>query len=209
MRHANPWSVWTRFTCVSLMALAVWSRTWIGWYCVIPIAAAFCCGPCSTRGCSTCRPQRGAGRPGVSSANGSSPIGPRSRSRCQFVSAVPNVANAFSAIGLAIAVYGLVVLAVWPVVTGIVLVHTSKLWYIDRMVLLFDDVKHRDPEVGVMGVRLLATTRVALRTRDGARGRIGAQGAPSGATKRRHARETSSRSPVISSALGMPARPAA
>ena len=40
MRHANPWSVWTRFTCVSLIALAAWSRTWIGWYCLIPVAAA-------------------------------------------------------------------------------------------------------------------------------------------------------------------------
>ena len=39
MRHANPRSVWTRFTCVSLVVIAVWSRVWIGWYCLIPIAA--------------------------------------------------------------------------------------------------------------------------------------------------------------------------
>ncbi|MEM1453414.1 MAG: DUF6653 family protein, partial [Planctomycetota bacterium] len=27
MRHASPWSVWTRFfTCVPLISLAVWSR---------------------------------------------------------------------------------------------------------------------------------------------------------------------------------------
>ena len=36
MRHANPRSVWTRFTCVSLVVLAVWSRDWIGWYCLDP-----------------------------------------------------------------------------------------------------------------------------------------------------------------------------
>ena len=40
MRHANPRSVWTRFTCVSLVVIAVWSRVWIGWYCLIPIALA-------------------------------------------------------------------------------------------------------------------------------------------------------------------------
>src|SRR5687767_3691524 len=40
MRHANAWSVWTRFSCVSLLVLAVWSRVWIGWYSLIPIAAA-------------------------------------------------------------------------------------------------------------------------------------------------------------------------
>src|SRR5215207_6747891 len=40
VRHANPRGVWTRFTCVSLVVVAVWSREWIGWYCVIPIALA-------------------------------------------------------------------------------------------------------------------------------------------------------------------------
>ena len=38
MKHANPASVWTRFTVVSLFALAVWSRDWIGIWCLIPIA---------------------------------------------------------------------------------------------------------------------------------------------------------------------------
>ena len=146
MRHANPWSVWTRFTCVSLIALAVWSRTWIGWYCLIPVAAALLWTvfnprlfdvPSSTRSWAS----RGVFGERVYADRATKPI------PAQFVSAVPNVANAFSAVGLAIAVYGLVVFAVWPVVAGILLVHTGKLWYIDRMVLLFDDVKHRDPEV--------------------------------------------------------------
>jgi hypothetical protein len=39
MRHANPLSVWTRFSCLSLVVIAVWSRAWIGWYCLIPVAA--------------------------------------------------------------------------------------------------------------------------------------------------------------------------
>lgn len=31
LRHANPWSVWTRvLTPLPLMALAIWSRAWIG-----------------------------------------------------------------------------------------------------------------------------------------------------------------------------------
>ncbi|MEO0752550.1 MAG: DUF6653 family protein [Pseudomonadota bacterium] len=29
-RHANPWSVFTRFTVLPLMALAIWSRVWVG-----------------------------------------------------------------------------------------------------------------------------------------------------------------------------------
>lgn len=40
MRHANPWSVWTRTTALPLLILAVWSRVWIGWWALLPIAAA-------------------------------------------------------------------------------------------------------------------------------------------------------------------------
>ena len=34
-RHANPWSVWTRFAAIPLLTLAIWSR---GWWCLVPIA---------------------------------------------------------------------------------------------------------------------------------------------------------------------------
>ncbi|WP_377193710.1 DUF6653 family protein [Ruegeria meonggei] len=32
LRHANPWSVWARvLTPLPLLALAIWSRAWIGY----------------------------------------------------------------------------------------------------------------------------------------------------------------------------------
>ena len=31
MKHANPWSVWTRYSVLPLIVLAFWSRIWIGW----------------------------------------------------------------------------------------------------------------------------------------------------------------------------------
>ena len=37
MRHANPVSVWTRFAALPLIALSIWSRDWIGWWCVVPL----------------------------------------------------------------------------------------------------------------------------------------------------------------------------
>ena len=30
MKHANPWSVWTRYSVLPLIVLAFWSRVWIG-----------------------------------------------------------------------------------------------------------------------------------------------------------------------------------
>lgn len=37
-KHANPWSIWTRFATLPFLILAIWSRVWIGAYCLIPIA---------------------------------------------------------------------------------------------------------------------------------------------------------------------------
>ena len=38
-RHANLWSVWTRIlTPLPMLALSIWSRAWIGAWCVVPIA---------------------------------------------------------------------------------------------------------------------------------------------------------------------------
>ena len=37
MKHANPWSVWTRFSTLPFLVLAIWSRVWISWYSLIPI----------------------------------------------------------------------------------------------------------------------------------------------------------------------------
>jgi hypothetical protein len=36
-RHANPWSVWTRFAAIPAFMLAVWSRIWIGWWALLPV----------------------------------------------------------------------------------------------------------------------------------------------------------------------------
>ena len=37
-RHANPWSAWTRFAAIPAMILAVWSRVWLGWWALVPVA---------------------------------------------------------------------------------------------------------------------------------------------------------------------------
>jgi hypothetical protein len=47
---------------------------------------------------------------------------------------------------MAILVYGLVELDLLAVVSGILIAQTAKAWFIDRMVLLFEDMKSRHPE---------------------------------------------------------------
>jgi len=64
----------------------------------------------------------------------------------QFKSPVPNVANAYATTGIILLAYGLIVLEVLPVLAGLVIAHGGKIWYIDRMVLLFEDMKTRRSE---------------------------------------------------------------
>ena len=42
--------------------------------------------------------------------------------------------------------YGLVQLDLLAVVSGLVITQVAKAWFIDRMVLLYEDMKARDPE---------------------------------------------------------------
>lgn len=37
-RHTNPWSGWTRLTTLPLLSLAIWSRVWLGWWALLPVA---------------------------------------------------------------------------------------------------------------------------------------------------------------------------
>ena len=61
-------------------------------------------------------------------------------------SRVPAVAQAIQVVGIAVLAYGLVRFDLLAAVTGTVLCQTAKLWYLDRMVLLFEDMKARRPE---------------------------------------------------------------
>jgi hypothetical protein len=146
MRHANPVSVWTRFAALSLLSLAVWSRDWIGVWCLIPVTLAlvwmfvnplFFKAPASTRNWAS-----------------RSVLGERiwvDRDRIdlpeQFRSRAPSlVANIYSAIGMGLLAFGLVDLNILATVTGLLITHGGKVWYLDRVTLLFADMKGRSPE---------------------------------------------------------------
>ena len=63
----------------------------------------------------------------------------------QFRSRVLSVTYAIQVAGMAILVYGLVELDLLAVVSGLLITQTAKAWFIDRMVLLYEDMKARDP----------------------------------------------------------------
>jgi hypothetical protein len=145
MRHANPVSVWTRFAVLPLLAVSIWSRDWIGWWSLVPIVLSLVFMVVNPLLFPRPRSTRNWASKGV--------LGERiwaDRKAVeipqQFTSSVPNIAVAFQIVGMGVMSYGLVVLNVGDVITGIVIVQCAKAWFIDRMVLLFEDMKARRPE---------------------------------------------------------------
>jgi hypothetical protein len=53
---------------------------------------------------------------------------------------VPHVLNAIGGVGMLVVGWGVVRLAVWPTLLGTTLVYAGKLWFLDRMVWLYEDV---------------------------------------------------------------------
>jgi len=64
----------------------------------------------------------------------------------QFTARALAPTYAFQAIGAALLAYGLVRLDVTDTIAGIVILQTAKAWYLDRQVLLFEDMKTRHPQ---------------------------------------------------------------
>ena len=142
-RHANPWSVWTRFTCLPLIVLAIWSRTWLGWWSLIPIGLALFW---------TWANPRAFGRPATTDNWASrGTFGERvfiNRKEVPIPQHHERMAHLLAWLslpGMALLAHGLIVLDPMATICGMVLGVLPKVWFCDRMVWLYQDMKDADP----------------------------------------------------------------
>jgi len=146
LRHANPISVWTRFAVLPLLAVSIWSRAWIGWWSLIPIALSLIFMVVNPMLFPKPRSTKNWASKGV--------LGERiwaDRTKVELPeqfrsSRVANVTYVFQLVGMVALAYGLVELDLVAVTAGLVIVQCAKAWFIDRMVLLFEDMKTRNSE---------------------------------------------------------------
>lgn len=138
LRHANPWSVWSRASVLPLVILAVWSREWLGNWSWAAVAAAVAWMWVNPRVFP--RPKsmdswasRGVLGERVWLSRDVVPVPPRHR-------IVPHVLNSVTALGTVLVVWGVATLAMWPTLLGSALVYCGKLWFLDRMVWLYEDM---------------------------------------------------------------------
>ncbi|MEM8952186.1 MAG: DUF6653 family protein [Pseudomonadota bacterium] len=136
-RHANPWSVYSRFTCLPLIVLALWSRVWIGWWSLVPLALALFWTWYNPRAFPPSDKKDGWAFKGTQ--------GERlflNRRRVPIPNhhqSMAKILTLLSSIGLGILIYGVVVLDPWATLFGLLFAITTKVWFVDRMVWMYDE----------------------------------------------------------------------
>jgi hypothetical protein len=143
LRHANPWSVWTRATVLPFLMLALWSRVWLGWWCLLPVALCLFWMWLNPRAFPPPRSTRNWASKSVLGERvwlnrRRRPVPPHHR-------LLPPLLAALAAVGTLLAIWGVIALALWPALTGLSVVYTAKFWFLDRMVWLYEDMRDADP----------------------------------------------------------------
>lgn len=142
-RHANGWSVWTRVATLPVLLLAVWSHAWLGWWAAVPVAAVLVWTWLNPR---LFPPPRTTDTWAAKGTFGERVwIARKERAVPEHHRVVPHLLAAAAGIGFLVAVWGALTNTAWPAVLGGALAMLAKLWFVDRMVWLYDDMKDADP----------------------------------------------------------------
>ena len=143
-RHANPWSVWTRFTAAPLLVASIWSRVWLGVWAWAPIAVSILWIWLNPR----LFPKPTSTKNWASKAV----LGERVWLNRHQVTiperhrVAPNLLSGIAGMGALLLIPGLWTLDVWLTLVGLLLVYAGKVWFLDRMVWLFEDMKEANQE---------------------------------------------------------------
>jgi hypothetical protein len=141
-RHANPISVYSRYTVLPSVVISVWSRVWIGQYFLIPLVLAIVW--------TFLNPRLFSKPESMDSWASKSVLGERIwKERSSY--GIPRrkiiqvrILNLIQVLGLPPLVWGLYTLNFWMMMTGFVLLTLAKSWFLDRMVWLFEQHKENE-----------------------------------------------------------------
>jgi hypothetical protein len=142
-RHANPWSVYTRIAIWPFLVTALWSFHWIGWYALIPLAAVALWAfinprafppPASTKSWAS----RAVLGERIFLARTEEPVPHHHAVAGRLLAGAGAAGTLVMVVGLAMAIPTLYL-------AGAVTAFLTKMWFIDRMVWLFDDMSREHP----------------------------------------------------------------
>lgn len=143
MRHANPWSAWTRVATAPFLFAAIWSHVWIGWWSLAPVGVLMIWIWINPRAFPEPKRTDSWASRGV--------FGERiwiNRRRVPIPAHHQRAAQVCHVAGLlllGIAVYGFVIADVWAAAFGFFGMVAAKMWFVDRMVWLHQDMQDATP----------------------------------------------------------------
>ena len=144
MKHANTWSVWTRFATLPFLILSIWSRVCIGWYSLIPILILIIW--------LIINPTLFKKPKSIDNWGSKAVLGEKYWSNRKIVP-VPNhhstpvlILIILQTIGGIILIIGLWKLEINLTIIGGLTTYLAKMWFLDRMVWIFNDMKIRNPK---------------------------------------------------------------
>lgn len=138
LRHANPWSIGSRFATLPFLILAVWSRVWIGWYSLIPIVLLIIwllINPTLFK-----KPKRFDGWAAKAVLGERFWTERSKRPIPKHHIAVVYILTVFQVIGTITLFIGLYYLEIYHTIAGAFLIYTFKIWFLDRMVWIYQDM---------------------------------------------------------------------
>ena len=139
LRHASAASVWSRaLTPLPLLALAIWSRLWLGWAALVPVALVALW--------IWLNPRLFAAPATFETWAARGVLGERVflRHRARVAPHHRRAAHGLTALSLAGLVpyaLGLWTFEPWAVVAGTLMIALPKLWFLDRMVWVWADFR--------------------------------------------------------------------
>ncbi len=137
-RHMNPWSGWSRLSVLPLLVLSIWSHVWFGWGAIVPIMLVL--------GWTWLNPRLFKAPQATDNWMSQGIMGERvwlARKQTPIPThhaeaiTVLNVANG---IGLVVMFFGVWFYDVGFTLAGMILSMGAKLWCVDRMIWLKNDM---------------------------------------------------------------------
>ncbi len=142
-RHANPWSVYSRFSALPLLALSIWSRFWLGWEALVPFFLSVFW--------IWLNPRLFKAPKNLDTWAAKGVMGERlflqrqKRALPTHHLRAAHLLSTLSALGACIMLYGLWGFNFWATLCGMVCSMGAKTWFFDRMVWLYNDVAQTSP----------------------------------------------------------------
>ena len=141
-KHASPWSVWSRMITLPFLALTIWSRVWIDWYAWVILGVLAIWLILNPKAFSKPKSTKNWASKAV--------MGERVWLNRKEVpipkqhATMATILNLMNGCGLPFLVYGLYHLDFWISLLGVTIVYAGKMWFLDRMVWLFEDMKNKN-----------------------------------------------------------------